>query len=87
MELPKMCRLQIFGNVNKKLKLHSRRNNEQIKLKNSCYHSAENCFSSRVPKISKIKICNYKCTCFLYECETWSHTLMEQHYLHLRKGK
>jgi hypothetical protein len=50
---------------------------------NACYHSVQNLFSYRlISKNLKIKI--YKTIILpvvLYECETWSRTLKEEHRL------
>jgi hypothetical protein len=55
----------------------------------ACYHSVQNLLSSRlISKNLKIKL--YKTVIFpvvLYECETWSFTLREEHRLRVFENR
>jgi hypothetical protein len=67
--------------------------NEDIKRRlnsgNACYHSVQSLLSSRLLSRSvKVKI--YKTIILpvvLYRCETWSHTLREEHRLRLFENR
>ena len=52
-------------------------NKSRLKSGNACYHSVQNHLSSSL--LSKnLKIKRYNFSWFLYGCETWSLTLMEE---------
>jgi hypothetical protein len=71
--IEKCGKAQIFQNDSSNSKLHSERNEDQIKLGNSCYHALQHILYPRLlPKNVKIQI--YRIITFLYGRETKSLT-------------
>jgi hypothetical protein len=81
--------VQIFGNHNNKKKCHSEWGKRRLISGNACWRSVLNLMPSRLPW-KNIKIWIYKTIILpvvLYECDTWSLLIREEHRQWcLRKG-